>query len=102
MKKFQRGIFCMVAIGGMHLSTEAVTPMIVEAASASPVFKGKRISWSYGRIKGTYSYSAVQTGYFQHSATANQTFSGWKQKGVLAYAQQNVGWHRATAYWACK
>ncbi|KRN76016.1 hypothetical protein [Weissella minor] len=92
----------MTTIGGMHLATEVVTPMIAEAASASPVFKGKRISWSYGRIKGTYSYSAVQTGYFQHAATANQTFSGWKRKGVPAYAQQYVGLRRATAYWACK
>ncbi|MBM7617544.1 hypothetical protein JOC36_001101 [Weissella uvarum] len=89
---------------GLSLGAEAIVPVKIEARlrQASPKFKGYRISWAYGRKPALYSYSAVQTGRFKHSATANQTYSGLKRKGVRAVAQQYVGWGRATAYWHCQ
>lgn len=64
--------------------------------------KGVKISWDHGRKHGVYSYSTVQTGKFEHSATANSTFSGWKKPGVVADAQQFVGTGTASAYWNCR
>ncbi|ROR83600.1 hypothetical protein SAMN06295974_1671 [Plantibacter flavus] len=62
-------------------------------------YKGSAISWDHGRSWGVTSYSSVQSGAYEHSATANTTFSGWKAPGVLASAEQWVGTGSATAYW---
>ncbi|AGH42074.1 hypothetical protein D805_1807 [Bifidobacterium thermophilum RBL67] len=49
-----------------------------------------------------YSYSNVQSHYYDHSSTANTTWSGWKKAGTSANARQFVGTHPATAYWDCR
>ncbi|PKD97438.1 hypothetical protein CW717_11255 [Macrococcoides caseolyticum] len=83
-------------------SVGAAIPAAADAAVSSPTFKGVKISWDHGRKHGVYSYSTVQTGKFEHSATANSTFSGWKKPGVVADAQQFVGTGTASAYWNCR
>lgn len=65
-------------------------------------YKGVRVNWDHGRTWAAWSYSSVQTHHFEHSATANSTFSGWKPKGTEAYASQYVGTGGATAYWDCR
>ncbi len=69
------------------------------AQAATVYYKGSAISWEHGRSWGVTSYSDVQTGVYEHSSTANTTFSGWKKPGVLAHAEQFVGTGAATAYW---
>ena len=82
----------------MALAVSAVVPV----AAATVYYNGQAVSWDYGRRLGVYSYSTVQTGLFEHSATANTTFSGWKRPGVTAHAEQFVGKNQATAYWNCR
>lgn len=73
------------------------------AAEAATVwYKGTAVNWDYGRSWGVYSYSNVQSGVYSHSATANGTWSGWKNPGVEAKASQFVGAGAATAYWNCR
>ncbi|RLP75712.1 hypothetical protein D9V32_09615 [Mycetocola tolaasinivorans] len=69
------------------------------AQAATVYYKGSAISWDSGVTWNRYSYSTVQSGVYDHSATANTTFSGWKKPGVRAHAQQFVGFNSATAYW---
>lgn len=83
-------------------SVGATIPAVADAVVDSPTFKGVKISWDHGRRYGVYSYSTVQTGQFEHSATANSTFSGWKKPGIAADAQQFVGSGTASAYWNCR
>ncbi len=79
-----------------------LTTSAVPAMARTVYYKGQAVSWDYGRMMGLYSYSDVQTSQYQHSATANTTFSGWKYPGVKAHAQQYVGMKGATAYWNCR
>ncbi len=79
------------------LATSAVPTM-----AATVYYNGSAVSWDYGRTLGVFSYSDVQTSLYEHSATANTTFSGWKKPGVKAHAQQFVGTKKATAYWNCR
>lgn len=74
----------------------------IPAMAATVYYNGDAISWDYGRKLAVYSYSDVQTGKYEHSATANSTFSGWKLPGTLAHAQEFVGTGAATAYWNCR
>jgi hypothetical protein len=80
------------------LTTACAVPALAETVYCN----GSAVSWDHGRSNLFYSYSNVQTGVYTHSATANTTFSGWKQPGVLASASQLVGIYPATAYWNCK
>lgn len=75
----------------------------VGVASAETVFyKNTPVNWDHGRAYGIWSYSDVQSHRYEHSSTANSAWSGWKKKGVVAKASQNVGWGAATAYWDCR
>ncbi|MFQ9514244.1 MAG: hypothetical protein ACLRZ9_00305 [Eubacterium sp.] len=74
----------------------------IPAFAKTVYYNGNAVSWDYGRKLGVYSYSTVQTGLYEHSATANTTFSGWKKPGVKAHAEQLVGLGTATAYWNCR
>ncbi|MDK6862787.1 hypothetical protein QP358_01370 [Nosocomiicoccus ampullae] len=91
-------LLSLVVLGSIGVSI----PAAVDAAVESPTFNGVKISWDHGRKFGVFSYSTVQTGVFDHSATANSTFSGWKKPGVRAHAEQYVGTKAATAYWNCR
>jgi hypothetical protein len=83
----------------------AVVLMFAFAAPAfaeTVYYNGSAVSWDHGRTAAVYSFSDVQTSGYEHSATANTTFSGWKSPGVQAHAQQLVGVTAATAYWNCR
>ena len=71
----------------------------VPAMAQTVYYNGSAVSWDYGRSWGVFSYSDVQSGVYEHSAT---TFSGWKKAGEKAHAQQYVGTKTATAYWNCR
>ena len=69
----------------------------------SVIYKeGYPVYWEYGRSWGVFSYSEVQTHRFEHSATVNSDFSGWKRPGVLARASKFIGTGTARAYWDCR
>ena len=57
---------------------------------------------SNGLDVGVWSYSNVQTGVYQHSASANGAFSGWKSPGVEAHASKFIGTGTAECYWNCR
>lgn len=82
--------------------------MALMVISAIPVcamtvyYNGTPVSWDYGRKAGVISYSTVMSSVYEHSATANTTFSGWQKPGVEAHAEQFVGTGQATAYWNCR
>ena len=97
-KKMKKKMLVLMAA----LLIMASVPGIVHATSKTVYYKGSRVYWDYGRTWGVYSYSEVQTHRFDHSATANATFSGWKRPGVLARASQYVGFGTARAYWDCR
>ncbi len=78
------------------------TVMMGSVFAGTVYYKGVAVNWEHGRKWGVNSFSEVQTHVFEHSATANSTFSGWKEKGVVAYAEQFVGLGKATAYWDCR
>lgn len=65
-------------------------------------YKGTAVSWDHGRTWGVWSYSDVNSKYYEHASTANTTFSGWKAAGVNAHAEQFIGTATATAYWDCR
>lgn len=96
--KIKNLLLSLVLLGSIGFSI----PAAVDAAVESPTFNGVKISWDHGRKLGVYSYSTVQTGVFEHAATANSTFSGWKKAGTKAHAEQFVGTKTATAYWSCR
>lgn len=87
------------AVSVALLSAALLTAGAGVAQAQTVYYKGSAISWDHGRIWGVTSYSEVQSGVYEHSATANTTFSGWKNPGVTARAEQFVGTGTATAYW---
>ena len=49
----------------------------IGVANAETVFyKGYAVNWDHGRAYGIWSYSDVQSHRFEHSSTANSTWSG--------------------------
>ncbi|ELC8395046.1 hypothetical protein GOD95_02600 [Paeniclostridium sordellii] len=74
----------------------------IPAMAETVYYKGNAVNWEHGRKWAVYSFSEVQTSVYEHSATANSTFSGWKDPGDVAYAQQYVGTSTARAYWNCR
>lgn len=96
--KIKRKLLTITAMSMMLASA----PGIVQATSETVYFNGDPVNWDHGRKWGVTSYSEVQTHIYEHSATANSTFSVWKNPGVTAYASQFVGTSRATAYWNCR
>lgn len=65
-------------------------------------YKGDAVSWDHGVNLARVCYSKVMSSKYEHSATANNTSSGWQERGVLAEASQFVGLNRAYAYWNCR
>lgn len=51
-------------------------------SAATVWYKGTAVYWNYGRTAGLWSYSNVQSGVYEHSATANGAFSGLVQLNV--------------------
>lgn len=90
------------AVAGTSLALTATLGIGTAAEAVTVYYKGSAVSWDHGRRLGVYSYSDVQSGQYEHSATANTTFSGWKKPGVMASATQFVGTGQATAYWNCR
>lgn len=86
----------------IFLAASALTLFGSAAQAVTVYYKGSAVSWEHGRDWGVISYSRVQSGQYEHSATANTAFSGWKAPGVLADASQNIGWAPAYAYWNCR
>ncbi|MDB3086483.1 hypothetical protein C4097_18605 [Clostridioides difficile] len=74
----------------------------IPAMAETVYYNGNAVNWEHGRKWGVYSFSKVQTSLYEHSATANSTFSGWKDMGYFAYAQEFVGADTAVAYWNCR
>ena len=93
MNVVKKGIVALLLAGACVAGTAGI------AEAATVYYKGTAISWDHGRVWGVYSQSTVQSGVYDHSATANTTFSGWKKPGVVADAIQFVGTGTATAYW---
>lgn len=89
-------------IFGIILGLTLLVGSAIPAFAQTVYFRGHAVNWDHGRKWVVYSYSCVQTGVFEHSATANSTFSGWKRPGVEAYAQQFVGNGTARTYWNCR
>lgn len=89
-------------IAGVAFAATATLGIGTAADAVTVYYKGTAVSWDHGRSWGVNSYSNVQSGVYEHSATANSTFSGWKRPGVLASASQYVGLGAATAYWNCR
>lgn len=54
-------------------------------------YKGSAVYWNYGRTAGLWSYSNVQASVYEHSATANGTFSGWQSPGVEEHVSKFIG-----------
>lgn len=65
-------------------------------------YKNTAVYWDYGRWLGVWSYSTVQSSFYEHQATANSEVSGWKLPGEKAEAKAFVGTGQAQAYWACR
>ena len=80
----------------------ASIPGVAYATSDTVYYQGEAVNWNYGRKWGVFSYSEVQTHVFEHSATANSSFSGWVDAGEVAYASQFVGNSKARVYRDCK
>ncbi|SUY48462.1 Uncharacterised protein [Clostridium putrefaciens] len=74
----------------------------IPAMAQTVYYNGTPVSWNHGRKLGVYSYSDVQTGVYDHSATANSDFSGWKSPGILAHAQKFIGTGTVETYWNCR
>ncbi|MDR3240668.1 MAG: hypothetical protein LBT37_00665 [Lactobacillaceae bacterium] len=81
------------------LSLSAAAPAVSEAATV--YYKGVAVNWDFGRTRGVYSFSTVQSSVFKHGATANSTYSGLKNPRIVAHAEQYIGFGRASAYWNC-
>ena len=87
------------------IAAVAVTIGILGAGTAvaeTVYYKDTAVSWDHGRTWGGWSYSHVNSGYYEHRATANTTTSGWEKPSVVAKASQFVGFSTATAYWDCR
>ena len=97
MSIIKRKIATYLAVLGILGAAPAVSVL-----ADTVYYNGSAVYWDYGRSWGVNSYSKVQTGVYEHSATANETFSGWQKPGTLASATQFVGWNTAYAYWNCR
>lgn len=84
------------------LSFSVLLGSIGVAYAQTVYFRGCAVNWEHGRKNGIISYSRVFTHLFEHSATANETWSGWKSPGLIASAEQVVGVFPAKAYWDCR
>ncbi|MGN0307010.1 MAG: hypothetical protein ACI4DN_02215 [Lachnospiraceae bacterium] len=87
---------------GIIMALVLVIGSSIPALAATVYYKGDAVYWNYGRKLAVISFSEVQTTIYEHSATANATSSGWKNPGVVAYAEQFVGTGTAVAYWNCR
>lgn len=72
------------------------------ASAATVYYKNSAVHWDYGRLAGLWSYSNVQSSVYDHSATANGVFSGWRAPGSLASARAYIGTGQAQCYWNCR
>ena len=72
------------------------------ASAATVYYKGSAVYWNYGRTVGLRSYSHVQSGVYEHAASANGGFSGWKRPGIEARASRYIGSGTAQCYWNCR
>jgi len=89
----KKGISAVLLAGALVGGTAAV------AQAETVYYKGSALSFDHGRSWGVYSESTVQSGVYDHSTTANTTFSGWEKPGTAAHAIEFVGTGQATAYW---
>ena len=71
-------------------------------SAATVWYKGTAVYWDYGRTAGLWSYSNVQSGVYEHSASANGAFSGWESPGVEARVSKFIGTATAECYWHCR
>lgn len=76
------------------------TGTIVSAVTV--YYKGSAVYWDYGRTRGLWSYSNVQSSRYTHSSTANGAFSGWQPPGVESHASKFIGGNTAQCYWNCR
>ena len=60
-------------------------------SAATVWYKGIAIYWNYGRTAGLWSYSNVQSSVYEHSATANGSFSGWQSPGIEEHVSKFIG-----------
>lgn len=97
-KKLKKRILSAMAALLMVVSANGM----VYATSQTVYYKGTPVNWEYGRKWGVMSYSEVQSHVYEHCATANNTFSGWQKKGIVAEASQFVGLGTTRAYWDCR
>ncbi|MFA9493508.1 hypothetical protein [Streptococcus sp. E17BB] len=96
----KKSIKKMVTTSLLALTLAGAGSSIVSAATVW--YNGTAVYWDYGRTAGLWSYSHVQSGVYEHSATANGAFSGWKRPGVEARASKYIGTDTAECYWNCR
>ena len=96
----KKSIKKMVTTSLLALTLAGAGGSIVSAATVW--YNDPAVYWDYGRTAGLWSYSHVQSGVYEHSATANGAFSGWKRPGVEARASKYIGTGTAQCYWNCR
>ncbi|TAA09258.1 MULTISPECIES: hypothetical protein [Streptococcaceae] len=96
----KKSIKKMVTTSLLALTLAGAGGSIVSAATVW--YNDTAVYWDYGRTAGLWSYSHVQSGVYEHSATANGAFSGWKRPGVEARASKYIGTGTAQCYWNCR
>lgn len=96
----KKSIKKMVTTSLLALTLAGAGGSIVSAATVW--YNDTAVYWDYGRTAGLWSYSHVQSGVYEHSATVNGAFSGWKRPGVEARASKYIGTGTAQCYWNCR
>ena len=96
----KKSIKKMVTTSLLALTLAGAGGSIVSAATVW--YNDTAVYSDYGRTAGLWSYSHVQSGVYEHSATANGAFSGWKRPGVEARASKYIGTGTAQCYWNCR
>ncbi|MDW8752815.1 hypothetical protein Q7W31_04370 [Streptococcus suis] len=96
----RKSIKKMVTTSLLALTLAGAGSSIVSAATVW--YNGTAVYWNYGRTAGLWSYSHVQSGVYDHSATANGAFSGWQPPGIEARASRFIGTGTAECYLNCR
>ncbi|MGV9183658.1 hypothetical protein [Arcanobacterium canis] len=90
------------AMGAAGLASIMLVGGVGAAYAQTVYYKGTAVYWDHGRTWGAWSYSDVNSGRYEHRATANSKTTRWMPKGTRAYATDWVGTGTAHAYWDCR
>lgn len=97
LRKAAAGVM-LAAVASLGVGTTAQAVSSTQAVDTSAIgtvftkiyyYKSSPVTWRYGVLfsgKSAYIFSSVQNASYEHGASANTNFSGWKQPGVTATA----------------